>query len=344
MNLRGILDPNQPIPGTPTKTWGYDPDRKCGYLIMDDADYHNFGAVNNSVTSRRTLSEMHSQLTAPARDTANMAIGTLVDLALVSGMEHVKSKFKLFNAPVNPTTDKPYKPDSDKYKNAYAIAAADAGGKFVVSLDQWHEKYRPSLEEAVEAFKESALCCQALQNCMLQVTGIMWHPVWECWVKWKPDALPTAPEGLDGRDGWNIHDVKWTEHPLSRWKNVCYEIGHIHQAQWYGHNHQECLRKLGLKVTINSFNWLVVSAADYDARRPRKAMARKICFPLDADVNPLALSFQKYMFPKDGMGRVEMFLSALKAWRAEGYNPERAIVRKVWPAYDHDEQPLYLVD
>lgn len=340
INLASIVDRNQPVPGTPTAKWGYSPARRAGYLKMTDAEYRGFGAINASLLKCPTLSEMYSMLTAPHKDTAALAVGTLADLAIVSGMAEVEAKFHIVDVPINDRTGKPFGRETQKAEAAYAEAAAAHPEKYLCSLEEW-EGYRMELDEIVTAFRESALCMEALENAMLQVSGVLWHPVWNCWVKWKPDVLKTKP---DPECGWIIPDLKTSRRHVLDFKRDAFEFGYFDQSLWYKSCHEDCMRALGLEMHVKVTDFLVVAKSD-DGRRPRQAMARRIRVPLDPQANLLMKASYNRLFPEDGFGRVEMFLGGLRAHLSVNPHPEdRAALRRIWTAYEHEERPFVLCE
>lgn len=349
--LSGVLNPNQPVPGRPTERWAYNDSLKCGYRYTTDAEYQAFGAVSRGIVARRTLSEMHSELTKPPRDTQALAIGTLADLALVSGMALVRDKFGIINVPLNtskdPNTGKPrntpYGRGTKAYDEALAVGQRECPGKqFYCSLEEWGG-YRKELDSILAAFARNPYCVAYRdQSTMLQVSGFMWHPDWKCWVKWKPDILPYEPRAIwGGQATWDIGDVKVTEFPMTSFNSVARRFGYIWQGVWYGHCHAMCLRQMGLSLHVANFDFVVVSRADLDDKNPREAMARVNRMPLDPAGNVLVRGPHNALFPKDGLGRVEMFVSALTLWQASSFDPKR--VREFFPAYEDEAYPYMML-
>lgn len=330
MNLPDIINPDIPVPGIPTK-WGY--------RHMTEEEYRDFPAINNSLLKCPTLSEMYSMLTTPQRQTDALAIGTLADMAILTPDEPWRERFALAEIPINPSTGKAYGLDTKKAESAFATARAANPGKFVVSRDLLAE-YTVELEEIQTAFYESDLCRAALTNSLKQVSGILWHPTWHCWVKWKPDVLPLSP---DDKTGWSINDLKTTRHHVLQFEKDCHEFGLFDQAGWYSHCHETLLAKQGMLLRVANFNFLVVGKSDPDARRPRKAMGRMVQVPLDPESNLHMAPFHRRIFPADGFGRVEMFLAALDEHIAAPPDPaDSAAINAIWKAYQNDSQPFIL--
>jgi hypothetical protein len=340
MNLADILNQDFPVPGAPTEKWGYCPERKCGYLRMSEEDYRAFPAINNSLLKCQTLAEMYALITAPQqKDTEALAVGTLADMAILTPEEPITSRFVAADVPINPTTNKAYGLDTKKAEEAVEAARAANPGKFVVSLDVFLD-YQTQLAAIRAAFNRSALCVAALENAMLQVTGIMWHPRFNCWVKWKPDVLPTKSDGVSG---WAIRDLKTSRHHVSKFEKDCREFDYFGQAVWYGDCHETAMERLGITLRVSNFDFLVVGKADEGARRPRPAMARKIRLPMDPSLNSHVVPAHKHLLPADGMGRVDMFLAALQEHLAAPPEPgDREAIARIWTAYDHDSEPFIL--
>jgi len=323
MNLADITNPNLTPPGTLTK-WGY--------RVCSDLDYHAFPAISNGLIKCPTLAEMYAYLTRPHQQTEALAMGTLADMAILTPNEPWTERFAAADIPINPKTGEAYGPATKKAASAIAEAQAANPGKFVASVDEIRSM-TVELRQLTDAFQRSALCRQSLEGALLQVSGFLFHPRWQCWVKWKPDVLPTRAE----KAGWGIADLKTTRrHPL-QFERDCSEFDYWNQAGWYAHCHETALALQGLALRVSFFDFLVVSKPD-DGRRPRPAMARKIRVPLDPELNLYMAGFQRRVFPADGMGRVEMFLAAL------GEHVAAAVpdVSRIWTAYDHESEPFVL--
>lgn len=330
MNLPDIVNPKLPIPGELTK-WGY--------RYMSEDEYRQFPAINNSLLKCPTLAEMYSLLTAPQKQTDALALGTLADMAILTPQEPWTERFAVADIPINPKTGAAYGADSKKALEAMEAAKEANPGKFVASLDAIKEM-TVELGEIVRAFNASALCKATLNNALTQVSGIMWHPVWGCWVKWKPDVLPLKP---DPKIGWCIADLKTTRHHVLQFERDCAEFGYWDQAGFYSHCHEILMAQQGLTIRVNCFDFLVVGKADATARRPRPAMARKIRVPLDQDINLHMAGFHRRMFPKDGMGRVEQFLAALGEHITQKPDPaDIDHLRRIWGSYEHESEPFVL--
>ena len=330
MNLPDIINPNIPVPGTLTK-WGY--------REMNETEYRQFPAVNNSLLKCPTLAEMYAMLTAPQKQSEALALGTLADMAILTPHEPWSERFAVADIPINPTSGKAYGPDSAKALHAVEACKAANPGKFIASLDAIKEMTK-ELDEIVRAFNDSALCRATLENALTQVSGVMFHPAWKCWVKWKPDVLPLKP---DPKHGYCLADLKTSRHHVLKFEKDCLEFGYFDQAGFYAHCHEMLLDSQGIRLKVSNFDFLVVGKADPDGRRPRPAMARKIRVPLDPELNQHMAGYNRRVFPKDGMGRVEMFLTALNEHIAQQPDPEDArAIGKIWGAYENESEPHIL--
>jgi hypothetical protein len=330
MNLPDILNPNIPVPGELTK-WGY--------RLMSEEQYRSFPAINNSLLKAPTLAEMYAMLTAPQKQTEALALGTLADMAILTPKEPWTERFAVADIPINPKTEQAYGPDTKKAQAAMAAAQAANPGKFVASLDAIRDM-TVELNGIVKAFHDSALCKATLENALCQVSGVMFHPIWKAWVKWKPDVLPLKP---DPKAGWCIADLKTTRNHVLRFEKDCAEFGYFDQAGWYSHNHEMLLDSQGIRLKVNNFDFLVVSKADPNGRRPRPAMARKIRVPLDPELNLHMASYNRRVFPSDGMGRVEMFLMALGEHISQKPDPKDPdAIGRIWPSYQNESEPFVL--
>lgn len=329
MNLPDIVNPDIPIPGTLTK-WGY--------REMSEEDYRNFPAINNSLLKCPTLAEMYSLLTAPQQQTDALALGTLADMAILTPQESWLNRFAVADIPINPKTGVAYGADTKKAAEAMAEAQAANPGKFVASADAIAEM-TVELKEIVQAFNDSALCRATLDNSLKQVTGILWHPIWQCWVKWKPDVVPLKP---DPKHGWCLADLKTSRRHVLQFDKDCAEFSYYNQAGWYAHCHELLMASQGLTLRVSNFDFLVVGKSE-SGKRPRPAMARKIRVPLDPELNAHMATFHHHLFPTDGMGRVEMFLAALGEHIACQPDPsDKRAISKIWTAYETESEPYVL--
>jgi len=330
MKIEDITNPSIPIPGEVTK-WGY--------RNLSESQYREFPAINASLLKCPTLAEMYALLTGPQKQTPALALGTLADMAILTPEEPWAERFVLADIPINTTTGKAYGADSARALLAVEAAQTANPGKFVVSADALKEMTE-ELDSLVKAFYASALCQASLAGALKQVSGIMWHPIWQCWVKWKPDVLPRVP---DAKLGWGIADLKTTRHHVLQFERDCAEFGYFDQAGWYATCHEALVASQGLQIRVTHFDFLVVSKADVSGRRPRPAMARKIRVPLDPEINQHMAGFHRRIFPKDGFGRVELFLAGLREHIAKNPDPEdKAEIARIWTAYQNESEPFIL--
>ncbi|MES2706375.1 MAG: hypothetical protein V4726_07205 [Verrucomicrobiota bacterium] len=329
MNFADIINPNIPVPGELVK-WGY--------RRMSEADYRAFPAINNSLLKCPTLAEMRMLLTAPQKQTDALALGTLADMAILTPEEPWTERFAVADIPINPKTGKAYGADSQKAVEAFEAAVAASPGKFVASADAIREM-TAELAGIVKAFNDSALCRKTLEGALTQVSGIMFHPVWKCWVKWKPDVLPLKP---DEKYGWSIADLKTSARHVLQFEKDCFEFGYFDQAGWYSHCHETLLATRGQTLRVANFDFLLVGKVAA-GRQPRPPMARKIRVPLDPLINQHMESHRRRVFPEDGFGRVEMFLSALREHIAADPDPKDPdALSRIWGAFENESEPCIL--
>lgn len=342
MNLAAIVNPDAPVPGVPTAKWGYSPAKRAGYLHMSHREYMEFPGINASLLKCPTLSEMWSMLTAPMKDTQALAVGTLTDLAITGGMDTVMEQFAVVEVPVNPKTGEEYGRDTKRAAAAYEEAKTANPGKFLISAAEY-EDAKAELVRNYTAHKEYKLGWKYLKDEMIfQATGIMWREDLGAWVKWRPDALPLRPR----ETGWAILDVKTSRRHLDDFKRDLREFGYAYQAVWYKRCHEMCLERLGFCLNVASTDYLVISKADEDGRRPRRAMCRlQTLLPMRPEANLLVKPAWTHLFPEDGMGRAEMFLGGLREHLATNPDPEDgAAIRRIWHAYENDERPWVLCE
>lgn len=333
MNLAAIINPAAVPPGTPSLKWGY--------YDCPDTDYHRFPAISSGLLKCATLAEMYSYMTEPGKQTEALALGALADMTILTPEVSLHDRFHVFEPPVNKTTGEPYK-GGKRYDEAKAEAQeeAESAGKFLVTMDEFEDLAVQQMALR-QAFSESALCVESLKNAMLQVSGFMWHPVWECWVKWKPDILPHAAVG-------GVHiiaDLKTSRRHVLHFEKDCHEFDYWGQAGWYAHCHETLLKKRGLPLRVGRFRFLVIGKPDA-GRRPRRAMARVYDVPLDPALNDYMRTFHTRVFPADGMGKVELFLAALREHveKAPDASTEagKRELRRIWGAYEDESAPYLL--
>ena len=93
------------------------------------------------------------------------------------------------------------------------------------------------------------------------------------------------------------------------------------------------------------FRFLVIGKPDA-GRRPRRAMARVYDVPLDPALNDYMRTFHTRVFPADGMGKVELFLAALREHveKAPDASTEagKRELRRIWGAYEDESAPYLL--
>ncbi len=311
---RSLPLPGEPIPGA------------FGYRRVSADEYHAFPAVNNSLVKCRTAAEMFESLTHTKKDTDALTIGTLVHMACLEPETSWAERFALADIPINPTTGRPYGKDSKKGADAWNEAVEANPGKIVVT----EETLRDYLDECRDlqlAMRCNPDAVQELQDVHTEVTGILWHQRWQCWVKWRPDVLPKHCRYLA--------DVKTSSRHVADFAKDAWQFGYFTQAAWYVDLHELMLAKLNLTVT--KFPFIVLSKSD-DSRYPRPSMCRVYDVPMDGSICRGIDNAKKALGIPDGLSRVDVFLDSLRSYVAAGC-PENTrenygLIRSIWPAYE----------
>jgi hypothetical protein len=316
-NWSGFTDRELPLPGEPIPG-------RFGYRRVPAADYHAFPALNAGLLKCRTAAEMHAHLTAEHKDTDALTTGTLVHMVTLEPETSWKEKFAVADIPINPTTGNPYGADSKKGKAAWEAARADNPGKIIVTP----ETFREYMEECKQL--QLALMCNAdamgeLADVETEITGILWHPRWNCWVKWRPDIMP--------RHCRYLADVKTTSRHVADFSKDAWQYGYYLQAAFYAHCHELLLARMNLTVT--KFPFIVLSKAD-ESRYPRPAMCRVYDLPMDGALNRGVAMAKSALGLPEGFSRVDMFLDCCREHVAAGCPTEFRAVRKIWPAYENE--------
>lgn len=317
MNWEGFTDRTLPLPGTPIPG-------KLGYRRAHADEYHAFPAVNAGLLKCRTAAEMYAQLTTPQKDTDALTIGTLVHMVTLEPERSWAERFALADIPINPRTEAPYGPDTKKGKAAWEAAKAANPGKIIVTPETLQE-YLAECTQLRDALTANADAMAELEGAEFEVTGIMWHPKWNCWVKWRPDIL--APHCR------HMADVKTTSrHPADFGKDA-WQFGYFTQAVWYAHCHEMLLARMNL--TVSRFPFLVLSKAE-EGRAPRPAMCRIVDLPLVAGMHAGVDRARLNLGIPEGLSRVDVFLTCLANYIEAGKPTDFHGLRKCWPAYEFE--------
>lgn len=321
MNWKGFTDrslvlPGEIIPGA------------FGYRRVSADEYHAFPAINAGLMKKTTAAEMFQSLVTPHKDTDALTVGTLTHMAALEPQTAWSDRFALAEIPINPTSGKPYGKDSQKGAAAWELAQLMHPGKIVVTGETLRE-YLATCTELQRALHANPDAMTELEDVHTEVSGILWHPRWNCWVKWRPDIVP--------RHCRHIADVKtYAHHPATFGKEVWKRGYHI-QAAWYTELHECLTAKLGL--TVSKFTFLVLSKST-EGNDARPAMCRAIDLPMQGvDCTPVR-SARNYLGIPEGFSRVDTFLDCLRNYIEAG-EPEPTkenfeLIRSLWPAYENE--------
>ena len=73
-------------------------------------------------------------------------------------------------------------------------------------------------------------------------------------------------------------------------------------------------------------------------------MARKIRVPLDPMLNQHMEGFKRRVFPEDGFGKVELFLSAVRDHITANPDPkDPEAIGRIWGAFENESEPYLLI-
>lgn len=316
MNWEAFTDreavlPGEPIPG------------RFGYRRMSHEAYLAFPALSASLLKCRTAAEMHATLTQETpKDSAALDIGTLTHMALLEPEANWRARFALADIPINPRTQEAYGKDTKKALAAVAEAAAANPGKIVVSADLLTE-YLAICRSLAFAYRANPDAVHELADVETEVTGILWHPRWNCWVKWRPDVLP--------RHCRHLVDVKTSSRHVADFGKDAWQFGYYLQAAWYAECHELACARINIRV--GKFTFIVLSKAD-ESRYPRPPMCRVYDVPMDAAISRGISQAKMALGLPEGFSRVDMFLDCLRNHIAAGCPTEEFAVRRIWPAYE----------
>lgn len=329
MNWEGFTDntltlPGQIIPGL------------YGYRKMSHEDYLAFPAVNASLLKARTAAEMHASLTAPPKESDALTEGTLVHMATLEPEAQWQERFAVADIPINPKTEMPYGKDTKKAEAAWEAAAKAFPGKIIVTPETFHA-YMEQCRELQWALTCNADAMQELADIHSEVTGIIWHPRWNCWVKWRPDIMPKHLR--------YIPDVKTSSRHVSDFGKDAWQWGYYTQAVFYSHCHEIMCARANIRP--NKFVFIVLSKSD-NSRYPRPAMCRTYDLPLDPSINRGVEMAMRGLGLPEGLSKVDVFLDSLREHIAAGCPTTAGVedpaecriinktLRKIWPAYEFE--------
>jgi hypothetical protein len=317
----GFTNPDLPLPGVVIPGTG-------GYRRVSAAEYHAFPAVNASVMKCRTAAEMLATLSAPPRDGPTFVLGTLVRLACLRREQAWADQFALVQPPVNPRTDRPYALDTRRGQDAWAEARAAHPGRILVTEEDFQD-HLATCRDLQNALHANADALQELDGAHVDVTGILWHPRWQCWVKWRPDVLP--------RHLRHLVDIKTTTRHVAEFSRDAWQHGYHLQAAWYAEMHQRLLAPRHLRQTKMPF--VVLSRAE-GARGTRPAMCRVYDVPLEPGQSRGVDHARRTLGLPEGFGRVDILLDSLRQHVEAGCPAATAgntpLIRRLWPAYEHE--------
>ena len=308
--------PGTAIPGT------------CGYRRCTAEEYFAFPAVNASILKARTAAEMFESLTAPHKDTDALTIGTLVHMACLEPETSWADRFALADIPINPRTEKPYGRDTKKGEEAWKEAVEENPGKIVVTQELLME-YLGTCRQLQQAMACNPDAVQELADVHTEVSGFLFHPRWQCWVKWRADILPKHLR--------HIGDIKTTSRHVADFSKDCWQFGYWTQAAWYIEMHEVLTARMNLRV--GHFTFLSLSKAD-TSKNPRPAMCRVYDVPTDPSLSKGMEHAKRILGLPEGLSRVDIFLESLRGYVEAGCpdnSPENfRLIRSLWPAFENE--------
>jgi len=317
MNWQGFTDSSLALPGEPIPG-------RFGYRRVPADEYHAFPAVNAGMLKCRTAAEMHAHLTAPHKDTDALTTGTLVHLATLEPEASWQEKFAVADIPINEKTGEPFGEKTKKATKAWEAARLAHPGKIIVTPETFHE-YMQECRDLQRALAVNADAMGELANVETEITGIVWHPRWNCWVKWRPDIMPKHCRYLA--------DVKTSSRHVADFGKDVWQFGYHIQAVFYAHCHELLLSRMNLHV--GKFTFIVLSKSN-ESRYPRPAMCRVYDLPMDASLNRGVAAARSALGLPEGFSRVDMFLDSLRQYTAAGCPDDWREIRRCWPAYEHE--------
>ncbi len=315
MNWPDFMNPALELPGTPIPG-------RFGYRRVSEADYRAFPAVNASLLKAKTPAEMFQQLTTPQKQTDALTTGTLVHMATLEPETSWGERFALADIPINPKTGEPYGENTKKAAAAWEEARAENPGKIVVteSTLQEHITQCRNLQMALSVNPDAM---GELADVDTEVSGIRWHPKWQCWVKWRLDILPKHCRYLV--------DVKTTSRHPSEFGKDCWQFGYYLQAAFYAHCHELLMSNMNLHVGKFTF---IILAKPEEGRKARPPMARVADLPIDPSLSNGIRVAQATLGIPEGLSRVDVFMNCVREYVVAGEPTDFAGIRRCWPAYE----------
>lgn len=321
VNWRGFIDRDLPLPGELIPNLH-------GYRRMSHEEYLKFPAINAALLKCRTAAEMFAQLNKEHKDTDATTNGTLVHMVTLEPETSWAERFALADIPINPTTGNPYGEETKKGKAAWEQARKDHPGKIIATVETM-KGYLDECRVLQFALKANPDAMSELEDAEYEVTGILWHPVWNCWVKWRPDILP--------RHCRYMPDLKTSSRHAADFVKDMWQFGYFTQAVWYAHCHELLTIKLNLPVTKAPY---IVLAKSDESRIPRPPMCRVMDLPLDPALSKGVKFAMASLGLPQGLSRVDVFLNCLNEFIAAGEpenTPENFLaIRKIWPAFEQE--------
>lgn len=317
MNWSAYFDQNVTLPGTIIPGTG-------GYRRMTADEYHGFHAINAGLLKCRTAAEMFAKLTTPQKDTDALTIGTLAHMAYLEPETSWGTRFALADIPINDKTGRPYGEDTKKGQAAWEAARLEHPGKIIVTEETLRD-YLATCKELQFALSMNADAMSELQNVETEATGILWHPRWNVWCKWRADVLP--------KHGRYIADVKTTSRHVADFAKDAWTYGYYTQAVWYAYCHETLLSRL--KLTMTKFPFIVLSKADA-SRYPRPAMCRVYDLPLNPDLSSGVKNARAALGLPEGFSRVDVFVNSVREYVEAGCPEDPAKIRRCFSAYEFE--------
>jgi hypothetical protein len=298
---------------------------------MSFDEYAAFPAVNASLLKYRTPAEMFAGLTAPAKQTDALTDGTLLHLAVLEPDVNWTERFEAVDVPINPATGKAYGPETKKAEAVWAAARQknEGKGKILVTVDGF-KQHVATLRSMKAAVQVNEYASKALEDCHKEASCILWHPRWQCWVKWRVDFMPKNLAWLG--------DLKSTSRHVADFGREARKFGYYLQAVWYAHCHAVLLAQKGITARMPYFRFIVVSKED-TSRHPRPAMCRAEELPLMGEALSEfggVMTARKVLGLPEGLSRVDMFLECARNYQQAGCPTEWSAIRQCWPAYEQE--------
>lgn len=336
MNWNAYTDRDQVIPGEPIPG-------RFGYRRMSHEAYLAFPAVSASLLKARTAAEMFAKLTTPEDQKDHLTEGTLTHMACLEPETSWKERFAVADIPINERTGQPFGPKTKKAAPIWEAARAENPGKIIVTPESFHE-YMETCRELQWALSCSPDALAEFEDIETEVSGIFWHPRWNCWVKFRPDILPKHMRYLV--------DVKTTSRHVSEFGKDAWQWGYYLQAVFYTHCHE----MLCAKANIHPSKFVFIALSKEDTgKNVRPAMCEPMDLPLDPSlVKGVEIAMKTLGLP-EGLSRVDVFLDCLRnhieagcptldgVEDAKERRKIKGTLRKIWPAYEYADRRRVLL-